>query len=141
MVHINPATPADFDGDREKGRIFFNSVCVYLSALGSLFPNDQAQIHWVLSYFKTDRAARFANKVIRLESKSRGHYFRDWDAFEKGFIRQFCLRDEHVAVLMKLEGTSWYQTQDSVDGYIDQFQELIDLTEYDDDKAIVIIFC
>ena len=40
--------------------------------------------------------------------------------------------------LTKLKGTSWYQAKDPVDDYIDRFQELIDLVEYDDDKTIVI---
>jgi len=42
--------------------------------------------------------------------------------------------------LTKLEGTSWYQGRDSVEDYIDQFTELVDLTEYLDDKTIVIKF-
>ena len=42
--------------------------------------------------------------------------------------------------ITKLKGTSWYQGKDLVDDYIDQFQELIDLAEYDDDKTIVIKF-
>ena len=42
--------------------------------------------------------------------------------------------------LTRLEGTSWYQAKDPVDNYIDRFQELTDLVEYDDDKTIVIKF-
>ena len=42
--------------------------------------------------------------------------------------------------LTRLEGTSWYQAKDPVDNYIDCFQELTDLAEYDDDKTIVIKF-
>ena len=42
--------------------------------------------------------------------------------------------------LTNLKGTSWYQGKDLVDDYIDQFQELIDLAEYDEDKTIVIKF-
>ena len=42
--------------------------------------------------------------------------------------------------LTRLEGTSWYQAKDLVDNYIDHFQELIDLVEYDDNKTIVIKF-
>ena len=41
--------------------------------------------------------------------------------------------------LTKLKGTSWYQGMDLVDDYIDQFQELIDLAEYDDDNVKNII--
>ena len=32
---------------------------------------------------------------------------------------------------------SWYQAKGLVEDYIDQFQELIDVVEYDDDKTIV----
>ena len=45
-----------------------------------------------------------------------------------------------LAALTRLEGTSWYQAKDSVEDYIDWFQELIDVAEYDDDKTIVIKF-
>ena len=60
--------------------------------------------------------------------------------FEKTFLDQFCPKNEQLTALTKLEGTSWYQGKDPVNDYIDQFQELIDLAEYDDDKTIVIKF-
>ena len=60
--------------------------------------------------------------------------------FEKTFLDQFCPKNEQLTALTKLEGTSWYQGKDLVDDYIDQFQELIYLMEYDDDKTIVIKF-
>ena len=63
-----------------------------------------------------------------------------WDAFEKMFSDQFCPKNEQLTALTKLEGTSWYQFKDPVDNYIDRFQELIDLAEYDDNKTIVIKF-
>ena len=74
-----------------------------------LFPNDQSQIHWVLSLFKLDRAAHFTNKVLQSESKVKGHYFQNWEAFEKTFLDQFCLKNKQLTALTKLEGTSWYQ--------------------------------
>ena len=42
--------------------------------------------------------------------------------------------------LTRLEGTSWYQAKDPVDDYIDHFQELTNLAEYNDDKTIIIKF-
>ena len=74
------------------------------------------------------------------ESKGKGHYFWNWEAFEKTFLDQFCPKNKQLTALTKLEGASWYQGKDPVDDYIDQFQELIDLAEYDDDKTIVIKF-
>jgi Retrotransposon gag protein/Zinc knuckle len=73
-------------------------------------------------------------------SKGKGNYFKDWEEFEKAFVDQFCPKDEQLTALTKLEGTRWYQGKDPVDDYIDRFQELIDLAEYNDDKTIVIKF-
>ena len=94
----------------------------------------------MLSFFKSDQAARFANKILRSKSKGKGHYFRDWEAFEKAFLDQFFPKNKQLTALTKLEGTSWYQGKDPVDDYIDRFQELIDLAKYDDNKTIVIKF-
>ena len=52
----------------------------------------------------------------------------------------FCVKDEQLTALTKLEGTSWHQGEDSVEDYIDWFLELMDLAEYSDDKTIVIKF-
>ena len=75
LAKVKPAMPADFDGDQEKGRAFFNTCCIYFTVIGDLFPSDQSRIHWVLSFFKSDRAAHFANKILWSESKGKGHYF------------------------------------------------------------------
>ena len=90
--------------------------------------------------FKSDHAACFANKVLQHETKGKGNYFQDWDAFKKIFSNQFCLKNEQLMALTRLKGTSWYQAKDPVDNYIDHFQELTNLAEYDDDKTIVIQF-
>ena len=80
------------------------------------------------------------NKVLWSESKDKGHYFQNWEAFEKTFLDQFCPKNKQQMALTKLKGTSWYQAKDLVDGYIDQFQELIYLVEYNNDKTIMIKF-
>jgi len=67
-------------------------------------------------------------------------YYSDWDAFKEDFVKHFCPKDEQLLAITKLEGTSWYQGKDSVKDYIDCFQELIDVSEYSDDKTIVIKF-
>jgi hypothetical protein len=71
LSRVKPATPPDFDGDRKKGRAFLHTCSIYFAICGSLFPNDQARIHWTLSYFKSDRATRFTNRVIRSVSKAK----------------------------------------------------------------------
>ena len=52
LANVRPAIPMDFDGDRGKGHVFFNMCCLYFAIVGDLFPNDQACIHWALSFFK-----------------------------------------------------------------------------------------
>ena len=140
LAKVRPATLTYFDGDCGKGHVFFNTCCLYFVIVGDLFPNDQACIHWALSFFKLDHAACFANKVLRHETKGKGNYFQDWDTFEKMFSDQFCPKNEQLMALTRLEGTSWYWAKDPVDDYIDCFQELTNLVEYDDDKTIVIKF-
>ena len=75
LAKVKPAMPADFNSDQEKGCTFFNTCCIYFTVVGDLFPSDQSQIHWVLSFFKSDRATRFANKILWSESKGKSHYF------------------------------------------------------------------
>ena len=50
------------------------------------------------------------------------------------------MKDEQLAALTRLKGTSWYQGKDLVEDYIDRFSELVDIAEYSDDKTIVIKF-
>ena len=64
LANVRPAIPTDFNGDCRKGREFFNTCCLYFTIVGDLFPNDQAHIHWALSFFKSDCAACFTNKVL-----------------------------------------------------------------------------
>ena len=75
LVKVRLATLTDFDRDRGKGCAFLNTSCLYFTIIGDLFPNDQACIHWVLSFFKLDHAACFANKVLQHETKGKGNYF------------------------------------------------------------------
>ena len=64
LVKVRPAILMDFDRDHGKGHAFFNTCCLYFAIIRDLFPNDQARIHWALSFFKLDRVACFANKVL-----------------------------------------------------------------------------
>ena len=56
------------------------------------------------------------------------------------FSDQFCPKNDQLIALTRLEGTSWYQAKDPVDDYINHFQKLTNLVEYDNDKTIVIKF-
>ena len=73
LANVRLAILTDFDGDCRKGHAFFNTCCLYFTIVRDLFPNDQACIHWALSFFKSDHAASFANKVLRHETKGKGN--------------------------------------------------------------------
>ena len=60
--------------------------------------------------------------------------YSKWRQRGKGHI------SETRNALTKLEGTSWHHAKDSVEDYINHFQELINVVEYDDDKTIAIKF-
>ena len=64
LANVRLANLMDFDGDHRKGCAFFNMCCLYFVIVGDLFPNDQAHIHWALSFFKLDCVAHFTNKIL-----------------------------------------------------------------------------
>src|SRR5215469_16339916 len=45
-----PAPPVEFDGDRTKGKQFWNACSLYISMLSSEFPDVWTKISWILSY-------------------------------------------------------------------------------------------
>jgi hypothetical protein len=65
---LKPVTPNDFDGDRIKGQAFLNSCQLYISLCEDQFKDEQAKIHWALSFMKSRRAALYANSMLRNEA-------------------------------------------------------------------------
>ena len=137
---LKPRVPPSFDGDRAKGRTFMNSCVLYQSLCAAEFQDDQAKIHWVLSYMKSDRTATFADHTIRYETKYDSPCYGSWDAFQRVFIKTFCPENESTHALMCLESDRYFQGKQMVDAYVDKFEDLIDLSGYSDDLAIVLKF-
>ena len=46
---VVPATPADYDGEGEKGCAFLNSCSLYYVICRNRFTDNQAHIHWAFS--------------------------------------------------------------------------------------------
>ena len=137
---IKPGVPQDFDGSREKGRAFWNSCKIYTKLCASEFADDQAKIQWVLSYMKSGRASSFADKTLRYEDRMGQDRFTNWKEFRDAFVAQFCPLDEATTARLRLEGIRYFQGRRSVEDYVDEFEELIDVSEYTDDLAIVMKF-
>jgi len=79
--HLKPGVPPSFNSDHAKGRAFMNSCVLYQLLFATEFQDDQAKIHWVLSYMKSDRAATFADCTIRYETKYDSPRHGSWDTF------------------------------------------------------------
>jgi hypothetical protein len=137
---IKPGVPADFDGNRTKGRAFLNSCDLYMKLCAAEFEDDQARIHWILSYMKGDRAAAFADRTLRYEDKHQRPRFTTFAVFRSTFIEAFCPENESTQALIRLESDRYFQARRNVEAYVDEFETLIDVSGYTDELAIVLKF-
>lgn len=137
---LKPGVPTDFDGDRTKGRAFLNSCELYMHLCAAEFGDDQAKIHWVLSYMKIDRAATFADRVLRSEAKTNLPRYAAWSIFRAIFVETFCPENEATYSLMRLESDRYFQGRRTVESYIDEFETLVDLSGYTEALVVVLKF-
>jgi hypothetical protein len=100
-----------FDGDRSKGCTFLTSCELYLSLTGPDYPDEQSHIHWALSFFKSGRAATFAECIVRQEMQTGVMAFADWMDFTLEFMSTFCPENEAMSALMCLESDRYFQGQ------------------------------
>jgi hypothetical protein len=142
LNRLKPGVPADFDGNRHKGRSFLNSCILYISLCEAEFKNDQAKILWILSYMKEGRAASFADHVLRFKlDNPRKPQFADLEAFLEAFVDLFCLANEATNANLRLKSDRYLQRSWNVDNYVNKFEDLIEHLGYTDDLAIVVKFC
>ena len=137
---LKPGLPPDFDGDRKGGRAFLNSCQLYMSLCAADFADDAAKIKWTLSYLKHGRAALFADRLLRFEAKHFSPMYDTWLGFRQAFVEAFCPENEAGDARMRLESTHYFQGRRSVDAYIDEFQDLVDVSGYVDRLTIVVKF-
>jgi hypothetical protein len=58
----------------------------------------------------------------------------------ESFIETFCPENKSTHALMRLKSDRYFQGKQMVDAYVDEFEDLIDLSGYLDDLAIVLKF-
>jgi hypothetical protein len=66
--------------------------------------------------------------------------FTPWDEFREEFTAVFCPENEMTMALMRLESDRYFQAKQNVEAYIDEFENLIDLSSYTDPIAIILKF-
>jgi hypothetical protein len=141
-LRIQLANPDNFDGNRSKGRAFLTSCELYLLLTGADYPDKQARIHWALLFFKSRRAATFAKHIVRQEMRTGVMAFVDWMDFTSEFMSTFCPENEATSALMCLESDRYFQGQQNVEAYIDEFRDLINMSGYTDvtTRLVVVSF-
>lgn len=137
---LKPSPPMDFDGDRTKGQTFLNQCELYFGLRPSDFDTDQVKINWTLSFMKSGRAAAFADRVISYQTEKGKARYYGWSAFRSAFVETFCPLNESTMAIVQLESEGYYQGRRGVDEYIDEFEELVRKSGYEDDKVKVIKF-
>jgi hypothetical protein len=137
---IKPSPPAEFSGDRSKGRAFLNSCELYIRLAPHQFENDAAKVAWAYSYMKTGRAALFVDRMLRYEARSLSPRYTDWVNFRMAFKDEFFPKNERQRALTRLETNAYHQNKRSMDEYIDEFRDLIELAGYKEGVAIVMKF-
>lgn len=137
---LKASVPGDFTGDRTKGKAFLSSCRTYMRLCPEAFPDETTRIIWALSFMKSDRAYRWAQRALDFEVRVGALQFLDWADFEKEFRKDFTPLNAEAAAVNTLEGTSYFQGRRSVDDYLDQFRDLVEDSGYTDKKTLVVKF-
>src|SRR3981189_2165399 len=104
------------------------------------FTDEQDQIQWVLSYMKSGCAATFEQRTLQKEFRTKKMAFADYQEFHQQLELEFCEEDEMTHTLMRLESDQYHQRLCTISEFIDEFQELVDLSRLTDPIAIVLKF-
>ena len=142
-LRARPATPPDFDRDRNRGMEFLNSCQTYIRLCPSKFPDEQTKIIWAMSYMKSSRAQKWTARIFRWEQQTENadqSKFLDWEDFATTFKTEFTPAHSDALAINRLELMAYYQKARPLDEYIDKFQDLIADSGYSDPKTIVVKF-
>jgi hypothetical protein len=134
------AIPESFNRDRKKEQAFLTSCQLYMNLRCTEFTDEQDQIQWVLSYMKSGRAATFAQRTLRKAFQTKKPVFANYQEFHQQLELEFCEEDKTTHALMRLESDQYHQGLRTIREFIDEFQELVDLSGLTDPIAIVLKF-
>jgi hypothetical protein len=104
------------------------------------FTDEQDQIQWVLSYMKSGRAATFTQRTLQKEFRTKKPTFVNYQEFHQQLELEFCAEDETTHALMCLESDQYHQGLRTISKFINEFQELVDISGLTDPIAVVLKF-
>jgi len=133
-------SPPDFSGKRSSRRAFLNSCTLYLRLAPEQFTCDEKKIFWTLTFFKDGRAAKWSENLFRQEADTSIFPIQSWVDFEQQFQSQFFLVNAEADAINTLEGSSYYQGNQTVDDYLDSFLILASDARYTDPRTLVVKF-
>jgi hypothetical protein len=67
--------------------------------------------------------------------------FASWSDFTEEFTSMFCPENKATTALMRLESDQYFQAKQNIEVYIDEFEDLVNLSGYNDPIMIVLTFC
>lgn len=128
-------TPERFDGDRTKARSFLAQCALYIGTRQAEFPNDQAMVHFVLSYMKgSTLVCEWVTRIVNWEIDKGLNYFSDFQAFLAEFNQSFSDPDPASTAHLQMEQAA--QGTPTADAYIAEFKQIASRTGYDDNAHI-----
>jgi len=133
-------SPPDFSSEWSSGRAFLNSCTLYLRLALEQFTCNEEKIFWTLAFFKDGRAAKWSENLFRQEADTGIFPIRSWTNFEQQFQSQFFPVNAEADAINTLEGSSYYQGNQTVDDYLDSFLILASDAGYMDPQTLVVKF-
>jgi hypothetical protein len=85
-------------------------------------------------------ATDFTEELIAYEVEKRELHFESWCDFHQWFEENFSLLDKATVVVNHLELIAYFQNKCELDDYINEFDELLRRSGYQDDKLGIVKF-
>jgi len=114
---------------------------LYLYLALEQFSCNEEKIFWTLIFFKGGRAAKWSKNLFHQEADTGIFSIQSWADFKQQFRSQFFLVNVKVDAINTLEGSLYYQENQTVDDYLDSFLILTLDPGYIDLQTLVVKFC
>jgi len=134
-------SPPDFSSKRSSRRAFLNSCMLYLRLAPEQLTCNKEKIFWTLAFFKDGCAAKWSKNLFRQEADTGIFPIQSWTDFEQQFQSQFFLVNAEADAINTLEGSLYYQGNQTVNDYLDSFLILASDAGYTDPWTLVVKFC
>jgi hypothetical protein len=75
---LKPSSPKQLQWRLLQGWAFLNLFWLYISSCEYQFRNEQAKIHWALSFMKLECATLYMNCILQREAEEDIPFFLPW---------------------------------------------------------------